>query len=305
MRKKLLWCLFVAFFSFKAAIAQNTTVTGKVSDDKGTAVEGALVTEKGSTKNKTLTDANGVYKISVKSGAVLQVSSVGFAKIEAAANSVTNFTLKNLSQELSEVVVTALGIKREKKALGYAVSSVSKEDLEMRPEADVARILNGKAPGLNIVNTSGLSGSGTNINIRGISTITGGSQPLFIVDGVPFDAGTNTQSNFTYGTQTPSRFLDLDPNTIENLNVLKGLSATTLYGEAGRNGVILITTKNGSTQKAKKKTEITVAQSYFNTDPILPEYNQEWGGGFDLSVGIAFFSNWGWSYERSSGETSL
>jgi TonB-linked SusC/RagA family outer membrane protein len=293
MRKKLLWCLFVAFFSFKAAIAQNTTVTGKVSDDKGTAVEGALVTEKGSTKNKTLTDANGVYKISVKSGAVLQVSSVGFAKIEAPAKSVTNFSLKNLSQELGEVVVTALGIKREKKALGYAVSSVSKEDLEMRPEADVARILNGKAPGLNIVNTSGLSGSGTNINIRGISTITGGSQPLFIVDGVPFDAGTNTQSNFTYGTQTPSRFLDLDPNTIENLNVLKGLSATTLYGEAGRNGVILITTKNGSTQKAKKKTEITVAQSYFNTDPILPEYNKEWGGGFDLSVGIAFFSNWG------------
>ena len=293
MRKKLLWCLFVAFFSFKAAIAQNTTVTGKVSDDKGTAVEGALVTEKGSTKNKTLTDANGVYKISVKSGAVLQVSSVGFAKIEAPAKSVTNFSLKNLSQELGEVVVTALGIKREKKALGYAVSSVSKEDLEMRPEADVARILNGKAPGLNIVNTSGLSGSGTNINIRGISTITGGSQPLFIVDGVPFDAGTNTQSNFTYGTQTPSRFLDLDPNTIENLNVLKGLSATTLYGEAGRNGVILITTKNGSTQKAKKKTEITVAQSYFNTDPVLPDYNKEWGGGFDLSVGIAFFSNWG------------
>jgi TonB-linked SusC/RagA family outer membrane protein len=293
MRKKLLWCLFVAFFSFKAAIAQNTTVTGKVSDDKGTPVEGALITEKGSQKNKTLTDVNGVYKISVKGGATLQVSSVGFEKKEATAQAVTNFTLKNLSQELGEVVVTALGIKREKKALGYAVSSVGKEELEMRPEADVARILSGKAPGLNILNTSGLSGSGTNINIRGISTITGGSQPLFIVDGVPFDAGTNTNSNFTFGTQTPSRFLDLDPNTIENLNVLKGLSATTLYGEAGRNGVILITTKNGSTQKTKKKTEVTVSQSVFTTEPILPEYNKEWGGGFDLSVGIAFFSNWG------------
>ena len=95
--------MFVAFFSFKAAIAQNTTVTGKVSDDKGTAVEGALVTEKGSTKNKTLTDANGVYKISVKSGAVLQVSSVGFAKIEAPAKSVTNFSLKNLSLSLIHI----------------------------------------------------------------------------------------------------------------------------------------------------------------------------------------------------------
>jgi FAD synthase len=100
MRKKLLWCLFVAFFSFKAAIAQNTTVTGKVSDDKGAPVEGALITEKGSTKNKTLTDANGVYKISVKGGATLQVSSVGFEKKEATAQAVTNFTLKNLSQEL-------------------------------------------------------------------------------------------------------------------------------------------------------------------------------------------------------------
>ena len=293
MRKKLLWCLFVAFFSFTAAIAQNNTVTGKVFDDKGAPVEGALVTEKGSTKNKTLTDASGAYKISVKTGAVLQVSSVGFEKKEAAAQSVTNFTLKALNSDLGEVVVTALGIKREKKALGYAVSSVGKEELEMRPEADVARILNGKAPGLNILNTSGLSGSGTNINIRGISTITGGSQPLFIVDGVPFDASTNTQSDFTYGTQTPSRFLDIDPNTIENLNVLKGLSATTLYGEAGRNGVILITTKNGSQQKLKKKTEVTVSQSYFQTEAILPEYNKEWGGGFDLSVGIAFFSNWG------------
>ena len=293
MRKKLLWCLFVAFFSFKAAIAQNANVTGKVSDDKGAAVEGALVSEKGSTKNKTLTDANGVYKISVKSGAILQVSSVGFQKVEAAAKSVTNFTLKNLSQELGEVVVTALGIKREKKALGYAVSSVGKEQLELSAETDVARILSGKAPGLNILSTSGLSGSGTNINIRGISTITGGSQPLFIVDGVPFDASTNATSNFTFGNQTPSRFLDLDPNTIENLNVLKGLSATTLYGEAGRNGVILITTKNGSTQKIKKKTEVTVSQSMFNTEAILPEYNTMYGGGFDNSVGIAFFSNWG------------
>ena len=294
MRKKLLWCLFFAFFSFQAAIAQNTTVTGKVSDEKGTPVEGAVITEKSVSKNRTLTDANGNFRISVKAGAVLQVSSVGFEKKEATSQAVTNFTLKALKEDLSEVVVTALGIKKEKKALGYAVSSIGKKDLEQKPEIDIARLLNGKAPGVNIGNTSGLSGSGTNVVIRAISTISGNSQPLWVVDGVPFDGGTNNQAGFTYGNNTPSRFLDLDPNNVESIDVLKGLSATTLYGELGRNGVILVTTKNGSTQKTRKKNEVTVTQSYaVNQVANLPEYNTSYGGGFDLSLGLAFFSNWG------------
>jgi TonB-dependent SusC/RagA subfamily outer membrane receptor len=294
MRKKLLWCLFFAFFTFQAAIAQNTTVTGKVTDEKGTPVEGAVITEKSASKNRTLSDANGAYRISVKTGAVLQVSSVGFEKKEATSQAVTNFTLKSLKEDLSEVVVTALGIKKEKKALGYAVSSIGKKDLEQKPEIDIARLLNGKAPGVNIGNTSGLSGSGTNVVIRAISTISGNSQPLWVVDGVPFDGGTNNQAGFTYGNNTPSRFLDLDPNNVESIDVLKGLSATTLYGELGRNGVILVTTKNGSTQKTRKKNEVTVTQSYaVNQVANLPEYNTSYGGGFDLSLGLAFFSNWG------------
>jgi TonB-linked SusC/RagA family outer membrane protein len=294
MRKKLLWCLFVAFFSFQAAIAQNTTVTGKVTDEKGTPVEGAVITEKSASKNRTLSDASGAFRISVKTGAVLTVSSVGFEKKEATSQAVTNFTLKSLKEDLSEVVVTALGIKKEKKALGYAVSSIGKKDLEQKPEIDIARLLNGKAPGVNILNTSGLSGSGTNVVIRAVSTISGNSQPLWVVDGVPFDGGTNQQANFTYGNNTPSRFLDLDPNNVESIDVLKGLSATTLYGELGRNGVILVTTKNGSTQKTRKKNEVTVTQSYsVNQVANLPEYNESYGGGFDLSLGLAFFSNWG------------
>jgi hypothetical protein len=120
--------LFFAFFSIQAVIAQNTTVTGKVTDDKGAALEGAVVSEKNVSKNRTLTDPNGNYRISVKSGAVLQVSSVGFEKKEAASQAVTNFTLKSLKEDLSEVVVTALGIKKEKKALGYAVSSIGKKE---------------------------------------------------------------------------------------------------------------------------------------------------------------------------------
>ena len=104
------------------------------------------------------------------------------------------------------VVVTALGIKKEKKALGYAVSSIGKKDLELKPEIDVARILAGKAPGVNILGTSGLSGSGTNVVIRAVSTISGNAQPLWVVDGVPFDGGNNAQASFVYGNQTPSRF---------------------------------------------------------------------------------------------------
>ena len=297
MRKKLLFSLFVAFFAFTTVTAQTITVTGKVSDDKNAPIEGAVVSEKGKTNNRSITEANGTYKITVKSGSVLQVSSVGFERKEGAANAVTNFTLVPLKEDLSEVVVTALGIKKEKKALGYAVSSIGKKDLELKPEIDIARILTGKAPGVNILNTSGLSGSGTNVVIRAISTISGGTSPLWVVDGVPFDGGNNQQTSFVYGNNSPSRFLDLDANNVESIDVLKGLSATTLYGELGRNGVILVTTKNGSTQKTRKKNEVTVSQSYFvNQVANLPDYNTTYGGGFDLSIGLAFFSNWGGAF---------
>jgi len=291
--RKLLSCLVGLAFLCHTAISQNVEVSGKVSDDKGNPIGGASVLEKNSKKGTT-TDANGLFKLTTKPGTTLVISSIGFDKQQVAAGSSSMVIVMAASnQALSEVVVTALGVKREKKALGYAVSTVGKKDLELRPEADLGRVLSGKAPGLNVLATSGLSGSGTNINIRGISTITGTSDPLFVVDGVPFNSSTNTQANFSYGTQTSSRFLDLDPNNIESVNILKGLSAVTLYGEAGRNGVILISTKNGSTQTSKKKTEISVSQSLFSTKAILPEYNTSYGGGFDLSQGLLFFSNWG------------
>ncbi|HLK31014.1 MAG TPA: SusC/RagA family TonB-linked outer membrane protein, partial [Puia sp.] len=315
MRKMLLYLLMLSALASQS-MAQNHQVSGKVTDDKGVPITGASVVEKKSKKGVS-TGLDGNFSIAVPVGGTLIVSYVGFEKREMIIGNSEELTvaLKPLNQSLSEVVVTALGIKREKKALGYAVSTVDKKDLELRPDPDLGRVLSGKAPGLNINSTSGLAGSGTNINIRGISTITGNSNPLFVVDGVPFDGSTNSANSgqeFLYGHQTSSRFLDLDPNNIENVSVLKGLSAVTLYGEAGRNGVILITTKNGATQKARKKTEITVSQSYFETKAILPEYNTKYGGGFDLSIGIAFFSNWGGAftnppaqvkhpYDRASG----
>ena len=210
---------------------------------------------------------------------------------------VIGIALRQSNTALTEVVVTALGIKRDRKALGYSITTIDKKDLEQRPDGDIGRILNGKVAGLDILNSSGISGSGTNIIIRGVSSITGGaSTPLFIVDGVPFDASNNSlNGDFQYGdgTSNSSRFLDLDPNNIESVNVLKGLSAATLYGEAGRNGVILITTKNGASHKTNKKFEITGSQSIFATTiSNLPDYQNDYGGGFDL-VPSAAFSNWG------------
>ena len=296
--RKLLSCLVGMVLLMQTTIAQTVEVSGKVADDKGNPIAGVSVQEK-SSKRGTTTDANGMFKLSVKPGSTLILSSVGFDRkqvvVDKSSGSIA-VVMTTANQALSEVVVTALGIKREKKALGYAVTTVTNKDLELRSEGDIGRVLNGKVAGLSVLNTSGISGSGTNINIRGVSTITGGAAtPLFIVDGVPFDGGNNGGDNFQYGggTSSSSRFLDLDPNNIESVNVLKGLSATTLYGEAARNGVILITTKNGSTRKINKKLEITASQSLFtNKVANLPDYQDHYGGGFDL-VPSAAFSNWG------------
>ncbi len=294
MRKRLHMLAGIIFLFAQTVFAQTVEVSGQVTDEKGDPVSGVSVTEKNS-RNGTTTNASGAFKLQVKNNATLVFTSIGYTKREVAMTGATmNVSLLQSSESISEVVVTSMGIKREKRALGYSVSTVDKKALEQRPESDVVRLLNGKAPGVDVLNTSGISGSGTQILIRGVSTISGSSTPLFIVDGVPFDASTNSQSNFTFGNTTTSRFLDLDPNSIESISVLKGLSATTLYGELGRNGVVLVTTKNSSTRKSNKKMEITATQSlFFNKVANLPEYQNQYGGGFDLSLGLVFFSNWG------------
>jgi TonB-linked SusC/RagA family outer membrane protein len=291
--------LVVFLFSTQALFAQTREIKGKVTGDNGVPLSGATVSLKNSNTGTT-TSEDGTFTINVAPNSVLVISFLGYQTQEVNVKNIRELAIKlKLSdQSLSEVVVTSLGIRKEKKSLGYAVSTVKAEDIQLRPEGDIARVLDGKAPGVDVLNTTGLSGSGTNINIRGISTMTGSSVPLFIVDGVPFDAGTNANANFTYGIGTSSRFLDLDPNNIQSVDILKGLAATTLYGEQGRNGVILITTKNGATAAARKKKEITVSQSEFLTKAVLPEYNTKYGGGFDLSLGIAYFSNWGAAFQN-------
>ena len=193
------------FLFFSTAFSQTREVSGRVTDAAGAPLAGASVVVKG-TKQGTTTNASGNFSIQVKDGATLVISSASFSAVEVKATPGTpmSISLTEQKQELTEVVVTALGIRREKKALGYAVATVDKKALELRPDGDVVRLLNGKAPGVDIGNTSGMSGSGTNIIIRGVNTISGTSQPLFIVDGVPFDASTNAQASFVYGNTTLS-----------------------------------------------------------------------------------------------------
>ena len=296
MRKALLFivALFTMTLSYEV-MAQQRVITGRViSEEDGLGLPGATVLVKGTTVGTT-TDLDGNYSISVPAGSdVLIFSFVGLTTMEEAIGnrSVINITLVTDASQLSEVVVTAIGIEREKKALGYAVTTVGDEQLSNRPEQDVSRVLQGKVPGVNITATNGMSGSGTNMVIRGYSSATGSNQPLFIVDGVPFNTSTNAQNGFsTGGATTSSRFLDIDPNNIESMSVLKGLSATVLYGDQGRNGVILITTKSGASKR--RAAEVTINQSFFtNKAASLPTYGQIYGNGFQQGNGN-FFSNFG------------
>ena len=282
----------------QVSFAQEKTVTGKVTDASGP-LPGVTVVVKG-TNTGTQTDFDGKYSINTAVGDVLTFSFIGMKTVEktVGGESAINVVMTEDAQALEEVVVTGLGIKREKQALGYAVSNVSSEDIQQKSEGDIARVLSGKASGVQITQQSGMSGSGTNIIIRGMNSFSGSNQPLFIVDGVPFSSDTNAQGDFVDGNNGSSRFLDLDPNNIESVDVLKGLAAATLYGTQGRNGVILITTKSGASKGGSSKREITVTSSMFaNEIASLPNYQNEYGGGFDQSFGW-FFSNWGPSFQK-------
>jgi len=281
---------FLPFYIF----SQNEKiVTGTVLGTEGIVLPGVKVVIKGS-KAGTVTNFDGVYKMNIEETSILVFSHLGYKTKEVAIEQqqLIDVQLIEDTESLNEIVVAAQGIKREKKSLGYSVSTINKDKIQQKAEADIGRILQGKAAGVNVTSTNGITGSGTNITIRGYSSVSGSNQPLFIVDGVPFDGDTNSQSSFLDNVTESSRFLDLDPSTIEKVTVLKGLSATTLYGQSGSNGVILITTKNGSTLPAGKKFEVSFTQSTFLSNAILPKYQDDYGGGFNQSFGF-FFSNWG------------
>ena len=254
------------------------TITGNVSDALGP-LPGATVLEKG-TSNGTTTDFDGNYSIDVPADAVLVVSFVGYATQEVQVNGQTtiNITLVEDAQALDEVVITAQGIKRSKKALGYAITKLDSRDVEKRPEADVARTLQGKVAGVNIGAASGQTGSASPVRIRGSISLTQSNDPLLVVNNVPFNG----------------QLSDIDPNDIESLNVLKGFNAAVLYGTEGRNGVILIQTKSGNAQLGESKTTASVSTTtYINVISQLPEYQNSYGQGQEGRFIPTFLSVWG------------
>lgn len=294
MKKFLLLC-FSFVFAAGVVLAQERTVSGKVtSTEDGSALPGVNVVLKGTT-NGTVTDSDGNYKLNVPAtGGSLVFSFIGLQTQEAAIGdrTVVDVTLGLDVTQLTEVVVTAQGIEREQKALGFAQTTISSSLLANKPETDVGRALQGRTPGLQILNSSGLAGSGAKINIRGNSSINGNTQPLWVVNGVPINTDQNDiSSDYRDGKISPTRFLDIDPNNIESISVLRGLAATTLYGSQGRNGVILVTTKTGSS-KGVGRFEGSIVESYFVNEAVVPEFQNKWANGFDGAYG-EFFSNWG------------
>jgi TonB-linked SusC/RagA family outer membrane protein len=301
MKKFLLLC-----FSFAIALgayAQDRVVSGRVtSSEDGSALPGVNILVKGTTTG-TVTDSDGNYRLSIPNGDVtLVMSFIGLVSQEMVVGDRTNIDIQMSSdvQQLSEVVVTAVGIEREKKALGYAVTDVGASRIQQKAEPDPVRALQGKIPGVNIIGAGGAVGAGTNITIRGNKSLLGNNQPLFVVDGVPFDNTTYATGSFTAATTATNRSFDIDPNNIESMTVLKGAAAAALYGSRASNGVIVIVTKAGK-KVSRKGLEVAVNSSYSVEEVSnLPEYQQQYGGGNNFLHVNGNFGNWGAPFDPAS-----
>ena len=241
---KHVYYLIALLLSVQMTLAQGT-VTGNVTDDQGVPLPGATVVEVG-TSNGTTTDFDGNYSITVGDDASLAVSFVGYQTSTVAVNGQDqiNFSLSQ-ANELDEVVVTSLGIKREAKALGYSIQTVGSDEIVNSGSNSALDALVGKAAGVQITRSAGSAGGGSRILIRGVTSMIGNNQPLIVIDGIITNNETLNSGSSTAGTATSNRLMDLNNDDIESINILKGSAATALYGTAGAPGVIVITTKKG------------------------------------------------------------
>ncbi|APU68129.1 SusC/RagA family TonB-linked outer membrane protein [Christiangramia flava] len=297
MVKKLSFLLTIALLSIQSMLAQEQTVSGTVIDgENNMPLPGVTVIQKG-TNNGAVTDFDGKYTIDVPGDAILVFTMIGYGSQELAVEGKTTLdvVLSEDAEALDEVVVTSLGITREKKSLGYAVTELESEEVNTVKDYNVANSLVGKVPGL-IVNQSGGVGSGSRITIRGNNTLTGNNQALIVVDGIPIDASGNESGGSIYNsTVTGGGITDINPSDIESISVLKGPNAAALYGSRAASGVILITTKKGSRTRGlgvSINSNISVEETMF-----LPEYQNEYGQGTNGAVyaDLANFgsSSWG------------
>jgi TonB-linked SusC/RagA family outer membrane protein len=291
MRKLLLLLTGVVFFATQA-LAQQRTITGKVTDDKGSGVADASVVVKGTTLGTT-TKADGTYSIAVPATATTLIfSAVGMPSMEVAIgkNTVVNAALKSEEKALSEVVVTSLGIRRDKKSLVYNPSVLKGEELNVAHTTNVTNALaGGKVPGLRVQGSGG-SFTGSSIIIRGFTTMTGSNQPLFVIDGIPVD-NSGGGSPLQNGPSVSNRLIDINPDDIESMTVLKGGSATVLYGSRGANGIILITTKKG---KSGSKNSIQYSSTYsIENVNRTPDYQNEYAQGNSGVFSAVAQTSWG------------
>lgn len=296
MTKKVLKLLFVFGILCTYGMQAQSTVTGVVSDaTSNMGLPGVSVVVKGTSKGVT-TDIDGNYSIDVANAeAVLQFSYIGFATQDIPVNgkSVINVSLTEDVSVLDEVVVTALGIKRERKSLGYAVQEVKGESLTEARETNVANALSGKISGVQIIKGSNGPASSSKIVLRGNSSLTGDNQPLIVVDGIPMDnfTGADNTDFFNPSQDMGNGLGDLNPDDIETMTVLKGASAAALYGSRAGNGVILITTKTG---KARKGLGITFsATTGFERLFVEPDLQTSFAQGSEGIYGNQSRLSWG------------
>lgn len=277
--------------------SQQRTIRGRVADANGVPLSGVTITVRG-TSTATQTNNNGEYTINAAQGSTLVFSSVGYTiqeKVVGTSDTIA-IALQNQNQQLSEVVVTALGVTRDKRSLGYATQTVKGGEIANKGELNVVSALQGRVAGVNITSASGGAGASANINIRGIHSFTQSNQPLFVVDGIPISNNLDRTNGGTTGSngdfQPPNRALDIDPNIIESINILKGGAAAALYGSRAANGVIVITTKRGST--ARGKADITLSSSYSVQKAYgLIEYQNQYGQGLNGIYNPISANSWG------------
>lgn len=291
--KKSLLILFLVLFSASFIIAQRT-ISGTVTDVDGEPLIGANVVAKGTTIG-TVTDLDGDYELSVPDNTTaIVVSYTGYGTQEIALTESSAYDVELTEGLVLEApVVTALGVERESRELGYAVTTVDGKELTQVRSDNVVRNLSGRVPGVRVNSASGTAGGGVNIQIRGINSF-GGGGPLFVVDGVPISNSSfngNRNEIIAGGADVGNRASDINPDDIENVSVLKGASAVNLYGQRGRDGVVLITTK-----KAKREginVEIN-SSARFSNPLILPDYQNEYAtGNFGEYDANTFVNGWG------------
>jgi TonB-linked SusC/RagA family outer membrane protein len=271
--------LFLALI-VQISFAQDRTISGTVTDESG-ALPGVTVLKKGTTSG-TETDFNGKYTINAKTGDILVFSFVGMKTIQktVAASKTINVTMSS-DNVLDEVVVTSLGIKREKKSLGYASQEVGGKEVSTVKLDNVVNSLSGKVSGVQIKANNNFGGS-ANFLIRGSSSFTGNNQPLFVIDGIPMSNRINNSSRqgsggkgYDYGNAAS----DINPDDVETLNILKGAAASAIYGSRGANGVIIITTKKGKRGTSKISISSSTTIGSIDKSTFL-EYQDEYGAGY-------------------------